>query len=423
MGFREWNMVKLSDIVDVLGDGLHGTPKYDSDGEYYFINGNNLNERILINEDTKKVSYEEYVKYKKELNDRTVLISINGTLGKVALYNGEKVVLGKSACYFNVKNNADKHFVKYVMLNNHFKTYMNSHSTGTTIKNMGLKALREYSFSLPPLEEQTAISQILSTLDEKIEVNNHINKTLESMAQKIFKRWFVDFEFPNENGDPYKSSGGEMVESEIGMIPQGWEVVSFGQMVKTNAKTYSEKEKWGYVNYFDTGSITRNVIGEYQKIDLTVEKLPSRAKRKVVYNDIVFSTVRPNQLHYGFIKEPLDNMLVSTGFAVLTSTDMLASEYFYLWLTQDRVIEYLQSIAETSTSTFPAIKPSDIEAIKIVKPTNQINQLIETFFKRCFDQSHQKNKENIKLAELRDTLLPKLMSGEIHVPIIDSELS
>ncbi|WP_179108688.1 restriction endonuclease subunit S, partial [Rodentibacter genomosp. 2] len=97
-----WTKVKLSEVTTILGDGLHGTPKYSHDGEYFFINGSNLsNGKIVTNDKDKKVSYQEYLKYKKDLNNRTILVSINGTLGNVALYNNEKVILGKSACYFN----------------------------------------------------------------------------------------------------------------------------------------------------------------------------------------------------------------------------------------------------------------------------------------------------------------------------------
>jgi type I restriction enzyme S subunit len=191
---NEWKEVKLEEVVDILGDGLHGTPKYDDKGEYFFINGNNLNGKIEINDKTKKVNKNEYEKYKKELNDRTVFVSINGTLGKVALYNGEKVMLGKSACYFNVKKNTDKQFIKYIMLSNIFKGYIQNYATGTTIKNIGLKQMREVPFKIPPLPTQKKIAEILSSLDDKIELNNQMNKTLEEMAQAIFKQWFVDFE-------------------------------------------------------------------------------------------------------------------------------------------------------------------------------------------------------------------------------------
>ena len=113
---RDWKMTTIAECSTILGDGLHGTPKYDENGEYAFINGNNLhNGRIVIKPDTKRVGLSEYEKHKKELTDRTVLVSINGPLGNVAVYNGEKVILGKSACYFNVSTDCDVQFMRYVV--------------------------------------------------------------------------------------------------------------------------------------------------------------------------------------------------------------------------------------------------------------------------------------------------------------------
>lgn len=237
----EWKEYKLGDLVTKLGDGLHGTPKYNSDGEYYFINGSNLvNGSISVNANTKRVSQIEYDKYKKELNDRTIFVSINGTIGNIATYNNEKVVLGKSACYFNVKEEYNKDFIKYIAANQEFQNYINEQATGTTIKNVPLKAIRDFTVNIPPLPTQQSIASILSSLDDKIELNNAINKNLEALAQALFKRWFVDFEFPfdfaqgkpNEEGQPYKSSGGEMVESELGMIPKGWETKKLAELIK-----------------------------------------------------------------------------------------------------------------------------------------------------------------------------------------------
>ncbi|MFR4671276.1 MAG: restriction endonuclease subunit S [Intestinibacter bartlettii] len=246
MSCSDWKTVKLEEVVDILGDGLHGTPKYSDDGEYYFINGNNLDGKIIVNEKTKRVGLEQYLKYKKDLNDRTLLVSINGTLGKVAEYGGEDIILGKSACYFNVKKDVNKKYIKYILLSDIFKHYIHNYSTGTTIKNLGLKQMRKFKFPLPNIEEQEKIANILSSLDDKIELNNEMNKTLEEMAQSIFKRWFIDFEFPNEDGQPYKSSGGEIVESELGMIPKEWEIAQIDDIsqvtmgVSPSSKTYNE---------------------------------------------------------------------------------------------------------------------------------------------------------------------------------------
>lgn len=213
----EWKEVRLGEISSKIGDGLHGTPKYDDEGPYYFINGNNLNcGKIIIKDDTKRVGKDEFVKNQKELNEQTILVSINGTIGNVAKYNNELCILGKSACYINVIKEVDKEFIYYVLTSANFKRNITNEATGTTIKNVSLKQMREYKFNIPcNISDQHRIASILSSLDRKIELNNKINADLEEMAQAIFKNWFVDFE-------PFKD--GKFVDSELGMIPEGWKV-------------------------------------------------------------------------------------------------------------------------------------------------------------------------------------------------------
>jgi type I restriction enzyme S subunit len=190
----EWITIRLNDAVSLLGDGLHGTPEYDDNGDYYFINGNNLyNGEIVFKNDTKKVSFSEYKKYKKDLNNRTILVSINGTLGNIAFYNGEKCILGKSACYFNVKDTFDKDFIRYVVCAKNFQEYIRRFANGTTIKNVSLKVMRDYSFAIPTFSVQQEIGRTLRALDDKIANNTKINHHLEQIAQAIFKSWFVDF--------------------------------------------------------------------------------------------------------------------------------------------------------------------------------------------------------------------------------------
>ena len=175
----EWEKTTLEKCTDILGDGLHGTPKYTDGGEYAFINGNNLvNGEILIKKDTKMVDYSQYEKYKKPLTNRTLLVSINGTLGNVGMYNSEKIILGKSACYFNVKEFVDKDFIYYVVSSPMFRQYLEHSTTGTTIKNISLKQMREYEFLLPPIEKQKQISSVLKMIDEKIKNNRRVNENL-----------------------------------------------------------------------------------------------------------------------------------------------------------------------------------------------------------------------------------------------------
>ena len=153
-----WNWARLSNITSILGDGIHGTPEYDATGTAYFINGNNLsNGSIEIKADTKKVSEQEAEKHKRLLNSTTVLVSINGTLGNVAFYNGENVILGKSACYFNLMGNIDKQYIKHILETEYFTEYAKNVATGSTIKNVPLAGMRNFLIPVPPITEQHRI--------------------------------------------------------------------------------------------------------------------------------------------------------------------------------------------------------------------------------------------------------------------------
>ncbi|MCB5719106.1 restriction endonuclease subunit S [Intestinibacter bartlettii] len=403
MSCSDWKTVKLEEVVDILGDGLHGTPKYSDDGEYYFINGNNLDGKIIVNEKTKRVGLEQYLKYKKDLNDRTLLVSINGTLGKVAEYGGEDIILGKSACYFNVKKDVNKKYIKYILLSDIFKHYIHNYSTGTTIKNLGLKQMRKFKFPLPNIEEQEKIANILSSLDDKIELNNEMNKTLEEMAQSIFKRWFIDFEFPNEDGQPYKSSGGEIVESELGMIPKEWEIAQIDDIsqvtmgVSPSSKTYNED---------NIGLPLLNGAADFEGKLIKPSKFTSEPKKICKKGDMVFGV----RATIGNIVFADKEYALGRGVASVEPNDKVFREFIYYSL--DNSMENL--INNASGSVFLNLKKADITDLKvcysdeIVKKFNNISRVL-------IDKIVENDMESELLKQQRDILLPKLVSGEIRI--------
>jgi type I restriction enzyme S subunit len=192
---KDWEEKKLKELTTHLGDGLHGTPKYTVNGDYYFINGNNLTDgAIEFKSNTKRVSIDEYNKYKKNLTDRTILVSINGTLGNVAFYNNEKIILGKSACYFNLNENVDKNYIKYVIFSPYFLTYAHKEATGATIKNVSLKTMREFVIPLPSLIKQKAIVKKLNTLSAETRKLKTIYQQklvdLEELKKSVLKKAF-----------------------------------------------------------------------------------------------------------------------------------------------------------------------------------------------------------------------------------------
>ncbi len=176
-------------------------------------------------------------------------------------------------------------------------------------------------------------------------------------------------------------------------MAKNWSKIRLGDICQTNKSTYSLSEKWDYVNYLDTGNLTQDKVSDYQHIVLGQDKLPSRARRKVEVDDILYSTVRPNQLHYGIAKKLLPNTLVSTGFAVITvDKEKANSDFIYYYLTQNDVTETLQAIGEQSTSAYPSIKPSDIENLEISLPTLEEQEVIAHTL-RSLDQKIEVNRE------------------------------
>lgn len=152
-----------------------------------------------------------------------------------------------------------------------------------------------------------------------------------------------------------------------------------GELSISNASQYSLSEKWNVIRYLDTGSITNNQIDNLQIINIGRDELPSRARRKVKPRDIIYSTVRPNQKHFGFIDIPVENMLVSTGFTVLSVNERLAdSKYIYYWLSQQRIIDYLHAVGEQAVSAYPSIKAKDIEDLEIDLPTLSEQKVISS---------------------------------------------
>ena len=382
----EWKEVTLGEVSSKIGDGLHGTPKYDDEGSYYFINGNNLNcGKIIIKDDTKRVGIEEFVKNQKELNEQTILVSINGTIGNVAKYNNEPCILGKSACYINVIKEVDKEFIYYILTSANFKRNITNEATGTTIKNVSLKQMREYKFNIPcNLADQRRIASILSSLDRKIELNNKINADLEEMAQAIFKNWFVDFE-------PFKD--GKFVDSELGMIPEGWKVGTLGELCN-----------------FKRGKnlLTKNAIDE--GVPVVAGGLEPSCYHNIANTGAPVITVSGSGANAGFMR-----MYHVPVWASDCSFIDISCENFYFVYCFLKVNSKLLKHAQTG-AVQPHVKPSDIHDFELAIPDKESIYDFQDKVKPFFDKIASIQKENSRLSLLRDTLLPRLMSGELEVP-------
>lgn len=379
-----WKECKIEDITDILGDGLHGTPKYTEDGKYAFVNGNNLvNGHIEIKPDTKRVAESEYLKYKKTLNDRTLLVSINGTLGNVAEYNNEKIILGKSACYFNVKENVSKTFIKYILISKTFQNYLENNATGTTIKNISLKQMREYEFLLPPLETQRKIARVLGAIDDKIGLNNSINKNLEQQAEALYDNLI------NENKDSLQ----EVSLSDIANITMGQ---------SPDGSSYNEN---------GMGIVFYQGRAEFGFRFPTRRLYTTEPKRMAYYNDILMSVRAP----VGDINVAYEECCIGRGLAAIQSKNNNPSFLLYTMFNLKKDL----NIFNGEGTIFGSINKDSLNSLKLNIPSNdkviKFEQIVAPM-----DKFIEKNySEIIRLTQLRDTLIHKLMNGEIDVDKVE----
>ena len=272
---------------------------------------------------------------------------------------------------------------------------LNPYITGAVQPKLNKANLLSIPIYLPEDEnEQKAIASVLSSLDDKIDLLHRQNKTLEAMAETLFRQWFV------EDAD------------------EGWETARVGDFVHTNVASINKDNALKTIRYLDTGSLTEGKIDGYQTFDIA--DAPSRARRIVKHNDVLISTVRPNQKHYGILKNPAEDVIVSTGFCVITC-DKIDPHFIYILLTTDEMTEYLHSIAEGSTSTYPSLKPSDIEGLVFQLPPQEKLDAFSEYAYDTWSKIEYNHTQIITLEKLRDTLLPKLMSGEVRVKLEQRE--
>lgn len=379
---QDWKMTTISECSTILGDGLHGTPKYDENGEYAFINGNNLhNGKIVIKPDTKRVGLSEYEKHKKELTDRTILVSINGTLGNVAVYNGEKVILGKSACYFNVSTDCDVQFMRYVVSSPRFQQYINSVATGTTIKNVSLKQMREYSFPIPELKEQQRIAKVLHSLDQKIENNQKINDNLQQQAAALFANFY------------------DHADTEVGFT----EIIQIlgGGTPKTGESSY-----WnGNVPFFTPKDVGSPYTLTTEKT--IAEKGLAHCNSRLYPVNTVFVTARGTVGKVGLPGVPM--AMNQSCYALVGKDTHQLLVYFYTLKAVDRLKH------KASGAVFDAITTRDFESEIIMKLSDDDTKDFLNVAEPTYQAVLSNSIENLRLASLRDSLLPKLMSGEIDV--------
>lgn len=383
---RDWEERKLGEGTLKIGDGLHGTPQYSANGNIAFINGNNLvNGKITINSQTKYVTSDQQSKDDKELNQNTILMSINGTIGNLAWYNGEKVMLGKSAAYIEVSS-FDKNFMYQLLQTSKIKSYFLNNLTGTTIKNLGLKTIRDTPTLVPKIDEQKRIGQFFKQLDETIAFYQQeltiLKQTKQGFLQKMFPKegkFVPEVRFPGFTGDWEQCKLKDIaVFNPKSVLPEQFEYVDLESVVGTDLISHRTEHR---------------------------ESAPSRAQRLAKQGDVFYQTVRPYQKNNYLFDLPYDNYVFSTGYAQMRPN---VDSYFLFSKLQEE--KFVSSVLDRCTGTsYPAINSNDLAQIEVRIPILGEEQIkIGNFFKQLDDTISLHQRELKALKETKKAFLQKM---------------
>lgn len=411
----EWKHVKFSELCDIWRGGSP-RPIHDfirESGIPWVKIADATSSRTRFIEKTKEFIKPEGMSKSREVFPGDLILSNSATPG-LPMFMSIRACIHDGWLLLRNFKNVDKLFCYYLLV--HERENIVRFGSGSVFTNLKTDILKNHEVNIPPLPEQRAIVHILGSLDDKIELNRRMNETLEAMARAIFKRWFIDFEFPNENGEPYKSSGGEMIDSPLGPIPKGWEVSYIGDLLQIKRKSVSPEEvptEFPYIGleHMPKGSICLDIWGQVGTV--------KSEKMRFNKGDILFGKLRPYFHKVGIA--PVDGVC-STDILVLNVED---SNYWSLAVESVARKEFIDYASAVSTGTrMPRANWEDLKRFKVSIPCGSHSLVLERFdniFRNYVSAFFEGIYESKVLSMMRDSLLPKLMSGEIRVHVSEKE--
>ena len=411
-----WKTYKLGDLCKISSSKRIFAKEYKDSGIPFY-----RGKEIIEKQKGNKISTELYISQERYDEIKTkhgvpqkgdMLLTSVGTLGIPYIVQDEVFYFkdGNLTWFYDFED-LDSRYLYYWFLSPIGKMNIDSKAIGSTQKALTIETLSKFEISLPPLEEQRRIAGILGAIDDKIENNRRINTNLELQAQALYKQWFVDFEFPNEEGKPYKSSGGKMVDSELGLIPEGWSVKRLDDytVIKRGGsprpiQNYLSNTGLNWLKISDATSTNSPFILEIK------EFIKEEGLSKTVFlkkgNLVLSNSATPcipkflgldTCIHDGWLYFP---------------NAKLSKEYLYLLFKNNRQ----EILSQGNGSVFLNLKTDILKSHLICLPNciekmNCFNMIVKAIFKNIENCSF----EIKRLAILRDTLLPKLMNGEIKL--------
>lgn len=389
----EWNSYTIGESCELITGFPFKSKYYLDEGLFKVVRGDNVKEGFIKWDDKKRCWNELNDKLKKViLKEEDIVIGMDGSkLGKNRATISKKdlpALLAQRVACVRAKEGFDQNYIKYVILSNYFKSYVDKVKTGTSIPHISLGQISEFTFEAPDYKKQKTISSILSTIDKKITVNQEINKNLEEQLSLLFNDWFV-------NCTPFKNE--ELIKSEWGVVPESWKDIEFGELIEITSGNRPDEKSEDKTSEFNIPLFGASKIMGYTK--------------EYSYNEDILIIGRVGT--HGVVQRvnypcfPSDNTFV------------IKSDYYGFVYQLLKRIDY-DSL--NTGSTQPLITQKSLKSVNTILPDEKILSKFEMISKTIFDKIQLNNDEISNLTKLRDTLLPKLMSGEIDVSKINCDL-
>ena len=419
----EWKRYKLGELLSIKHGWAFKSENYVKDGKTALVTLRNISEDSRFVFDVNKTTYycgeypEEY-----NLNEGDLIIPLTeqvvGLLGNSAFvpnFSDIKFVLNQRVGKVQEKyEKIDKIFLKYLLSTTTVRTQMEYRASGTKQRNISPKDIYDIEVYIPELVIQKYIGRILYNLDKKIQINNQINQELEAMAKTLYDYWFVQFDFPDQNGKPYKSSGGKMVYNpELKReIPEGWGVETLvdntlSKVIKPGIDHFTQK------TYLATSDVVNTSIKDGRLI--TFENRETRANMQPSVNSVWFAKMKSSNKHLFLphsMKELIDSTILSTGFMGLQCKEE-SFEYIASFISDPNFEIFKDTLSHGATQE--AVNIDDLRSVPVIIPDDYILREFHRIAKSIFLNLGRNMIEDKTLSSLRDWLLPMLMNGQVKV--------
>lgn len=349
-----------------------------------------------------EVEKRNFEKFQLRKND-IIVARTGATVGINMFINKDlSAVFNNGLIRLRINNENHPKFIYYILQNKKFQTFINNISGGTSTQpNIRIDDLLRFEIPETHFKEQKRIAGILTSLDDKIELNNQMNQRLEEMAKLLYKQWFVDFEFPNENGKPYKSSGGEMVESELGLIPKGWEVRELGNLQNYGVLVMGNSPKSETYNENKVGLPLINGASDYNELEIKAKKYTSAPSRVCTKGDYIFGV----RATIGNIKISDDKYAIGRGVGALTNIPDDKKVYMYFVLKN----AFKQLELSASGSVYASISKPDLLNLKVLKMQKSVIDQFSKVSNTLFEKKELILNEQKELSEVKNRILDKLI--------------